>query len=286
MIPAQCLSIVIPAKNESAGLQKVLPKLLAMMDGAELVVVDDGSSDDTRDVAQSYGVQVVSHPYSKGNGAAIKTGVRAATRDWVLCMDADSQHDPNNILSILEKAADGFHMVVGARDKGSQASLFRGVGNGIYNMLASWVVGYPVLDLTSGFRLVEREKFVKYLDLLPNGFSYPTTITLAFFKAGFSVGYVPVTMPARIGKSHLSITKDGFRFFMILFKLATLHSPLKVFLPFSVLHLLVGVGYYSFTYISYGRFTNMSLLLISLGFVIFLMGLLSEQITALYYKDK
>lgn len=280
------ITVIIPAKNEEAGIRRVLPNLRDLMPGAEIIVVDDGSTDLTASVSRELGAKVVSHPYSKGNGAAIKTGVRSATRDVILCMDADSQHDPQQIIILIEKYYQGYHMVVGARNRSAQASAARAFGNYIYNRLSSWVVGHEILDLTSGFRIINREKFIRFIDLLPNGFSYPTTITMAFFKVGYSVGYANVRVDQRIGKSHLSVAKDGVRFFLIIFKIATLHSPLKIFLPFSIAHLVLGVGYYVYTFMEYHQFRNMSLLMISIGFVIFLMGLLSEQITALYYKDK
>lgn len=280
------LSIIIPAKNEEAGLSKFLPVLNKLYPEAEVIVVDDGSSDSTASVAVGFSAKVISHPYSKGNGAAIKTGARNATRDVILCMDADSQHDPQEISRLVDKYHEGYHMVVGSRSRAHQASVARAFGNGLYNRLASIVVGHKVKDLTSGFRVVNRDKFLRFIDLLPNGFSYPTTITMAFFKVGYSVAYVDVNVNRRIGKSHLSVTKDGIRFLLIIFKVATLHSPLKIFLPLAMFHLVAGVGYYFYTYFMFNQFRNMSLLTISVGVVIFLMGLLSEQITALYYKDK
>jgi len=282
----ESLSIVLPAKNEAQSLKILLPRLKDAYPAAEVIVVDDGSTDDTVDICRKNNVVVISHPYSKGNGAAIKTGARNATREIVVCMDADSQHDPDQIHILVDKYHQGYHMVVGARRRSAQASAARAFGNFFYNKLSSWVVGHKIADLTSGFRAVNREKFIRFIDLLPNGFSYPTTITMAFFKVGYSVGYVDVRVDQRIGKSHLSVLRDGVRFLLIIFKIATLHSPLKIFLPFALVHLLLGVGYYAYTFLVYHQFRNMSLLMISLGFIIFLMGLLSEQITALYYKDK
>ena len=280
------ITVIIPAKNEEPGLRTVLPLLRDIMPGAEIIVVDDGSTDGTAAVSRDMGAKVVTHPYSKGNGAAIKTGARNATREIILCMDADSQHDPRQIRVLVDKYYEGYHMVVGARNRSAQASAVRAFGNFVYNHLSSWVVGHRIADLTSGFRIINREKFIRFIDLLPNGFSYPTTITMAFFKVGYSVGYVDVRVDQRIGKSHLSVARDGIRFLLIIFKIATLHSPLKIFLPFALVHLVLGMGYYVYTFLAYHQFRNMSLLMISLGFVIFLMGLLSEQITALYYKDK
>ena len=274
------LSVVIPAKNEASGLEKLLPDLLSRCPDAEVIVVDDGSTDSTVAVCEKSGIQVVSHPYSKGNGAAIKSGARAATGDYIVFMDADCQHDPADIARLFSKVAEGFDMVVGAR-RGleSQASMFRWGANGLYNRLASWMVNSQINDLTSGFRIVDRRKFLSFLYLLPNGFSYPTTSTMAFFRAGYSVGFVPITVSARIGKSHINVVRDGVRFFLIIFKIGTLYSPLKVYFPMAVLVAGLGVINYLMAAMSSGvlRFTNMSTLLVLAGMIIFLMGLLSEQ---------
>ena len=279
------LSIIMPAKNEAAGLAKVLPGLRERFPDAELIVVDDGSSDDTASVASAAGARVLHHPYSKGNGAAIKTGARAATGEVIVFMDADGQHDPADIPRLLDTLQQGYDMVVGARQKGSQASVGRGLANGFYNRLASWMTGHNVEDLTSGFRAVRADKFREFLYLLPNGFSYPTTSTMAFFRAGYAVAYVPIHAAKRIGKSHIRLLRDGTRFLLIIFKIGTLFSPLKIFAPVALAMFLMGSGWYGWTWWHEGRFTNMSTLLYTGSVVVFLMGLISEQITALMYKD-
>lgn len=280
------VSVVLPAKNESGAIGDTVKSitLLGLVD--EILVVNDGSTDNTKQVAEDAGAIVISHPYSKGNGAAIKTGARHATGDVIVFMDADGQHDPNDIPRLLAKIEAGFDLVVGARQKGSQANLGRGMANGLYNSLASYMTEHTVEDLTSGFRAVKAEKFREFLYLLPNGFSYPTTSTMAFFRAGYSVAYVPIHAAKRIGKSHIQPLKDGVRFFLIIFKIATLFSPLKMFLPIAVLLFMMATGWYGHTLYEYGRFTNMSALLYTGSIMIFLMGLISEQITALMYKEK
>lgn len=285
---AQTLSIVIPAKNEQQGLGALLPKLRALYPTSEIIVVDDGSTDDTVGVCEANQVKVISHPYSMGNGAAVKTGARAASGERLTFMDADGQHDPEDIARLLEKLDDGFEMVVGARTSESQASIGRWFGNSVYNRLASWMVGQKISDLTSGFRAVYTRKFCEFLDLLPNGFSYPTTITMAFFRSGYGVGYVPIRAHARgdNGKSHIRLLTDGTRFFLIIFRVGTLYSPLKIFFPISLAHFLVGATYYAYTYITYGRFTNMSALLLIVSVLIFLIGLVSEQVTMLLYSER
>ncbi len=281
-------SIVIPAKNEEQGLALTLPKLRDMYPEAEIIVVNDGSSDSTVEVCEAAGVQVVSHPYSKGNGAAIKTGARTARGEFLVFMDGDGQHDPADIEKLLYKIEEGYDLVVGARSgRSSQASMARWSANSLYNFLASWMVNQRIEDLTSGFRAVNREKFLSFLYLLPNGFSYPTTSTMAFFRAGYSVGFVDIEVSQRLGKSHISLVRDGVRFFLIIFKIGTLYSPLKVYFPMSVLLAGLGVLNYALNFLASGvlRFTNMTTLLLLGGVIVFLMGLLSEQLTNLQYKD-
>jgi len=281
-------SIVIPAKDEEQGLAATLPKLVSSYPDAEVIVVNDGSSDGTVAVCEANGVRVVSHPYSKGNGAAIKSGARAARGEYIVFMDGDGQHDPADIEKLLYKVEEGYDMVVGARgSRGDQASLARWSANSLYNWLAGWMVNRRIDDLTSGFRIVHREKFLGFLYLLPNGFSYPTTSTMAFFRAGYSVGFVPIKVTQRLGKSHINMVRDGVRFFLIIFKIGTLYSPLKVYFPASVAVAGFGVMNYLFANIGQGtwHFTNMSTLLLLSGMVIFLIGLLSEQLTNLQYRD-
>lgn len=256
------------------------------MPGAELIVVNDGSTDDTLAVCQQYGAQVVTHPYGMGNGAAVKSGARKAQGDVLIFMDADGQHQPQDIPILLEKLAQGYDMVVGARGSGSQAGVHRAIANRFYNRLATWMVGQKVEDLTSGFRAVNAKKFRRFLYMLPNGFSYPTTITMSFFRAGYAVGYFPIHAPKRIGNnSHMRVMRDGVRFLLIIFKIGSLYSPLKLFFPVSAVFFLLGMGNYLHTYLMLHRFTNMSALLLITAVIVFLIGLVSEQITMLAYKD-
>ena len=280
------ISVVIPAKNEAASVASVVEAVIRQIPHSEVIVVDDGSSDDTGSLAKSAGAIVIKHPYSKGNGASIKSGARAAVGDIIIFMDADGQHDPKDISSLLAAIDEGYDLVVGARQSGSQASVGRGLANGLYNKLATYMTGHKVEDLTSGFRAVRAEKFKEFLYLLPNGFSYPTTSTMAFFRAGYSVKYVPIHAAQREGKSHIKPLKDGMRFLLIIFKVATLYSPLKLFTPAAALFFLLGLGWYGYTFTVISRFTNMSALLFTSGFMLFMMGLISEQITTLMYKER
>jgi glycosyltransferase involved in cell wall biosynthesis len=279
------LSIILPAKNEAEGLQQLLPALREKFPEAEILVVNDGSTDNTPEVCAANGVNIVTHRQSKGNGGAVKAGARAASGSILVYMDADGQHKPEDISRLLESLEHGHDMAVGARSSDSQASIGRGIANAFYNWFATRMTGQVIPDLTSGFRAVTASKFREFLYLLPNGFSYPTTITMAFFRAGFSVDYVPIVAQPRKGKSHLRPLRDGIRFLVIIFKVATLYSPLKIFVPISGLLFMAGIGYYLYTYITAERFTNMGVLLIITSMLVFLIGLVSEQITTLMYRD-
>lgn len=285
------VSIILPARNEGSAVGATVRAIYAQLallnlsGAAEVLVVNDGSSDDTARVAQEAGARIIHHPYGKGNGAAIKTGARAAQGDILVFMDADGQHDPADIPRLLKRLDDGHDMVVGARQKGSQANPWRGFANGMYNRLATWMTGHRVEDLTSGFRAVRASRFREFLYLLPNGFSYPTTCTMAFFRAGYSVTYEPIHAAKRVGKSHIKLLRDGTRFLLIIFKIGTLFSPLKIFAPVALIMFILASGWYGWTFAHQGRFTNMSALLYTGSVMVFLLGLISEQITALMYRD-
>lgn len=278
------LSIVLPARNEALTICPLLDALRRIYPEAEILLVNDGSHDGTACLAKKCGVRVLSHPYSLGNGAAIKTGARNATGGIIVFMDADGQHDPADIPRLLAKLDEGFDMVVGARSPGSQASLARRMANGFYNWLASAMTGHEILDLTSGFRVVRADRFRKFLYLLPNGFSYPTTSTMAFFRSGFPVAYVPIHAGERQGESKIRLLHDGARFFVIILRIGALFSPMRFFLPISGFLFFSGLGLYAYNYLTQGRFTNMSLLLFMSALFTFLMGILSEQVSSLHYR--
>jgi len=276
------VTILLPAFNEAAGIAETINKIKKLYPHYELLVIDDGSSDLTVQKAIESGANVWPHPYNIGNGAAIKTGIRCAKGDWIVMMDADGQHDPADIAKLLEHK-DHYDMVVGARSNKTQASLLRLVANTIYNSFASYVTKFNILDLTSGFRVVRRETARKYLYLLPNTFSYPSTLTLAYLRSGLSIRYVPIEAKKRQGKSKIKLFQDGARFFLIITKIATLFSPLRVFLPVSFTLFLTGLLYYIYTFITAHRFSNMSALLFSSALILFMMGLVSEQISQMRY---
>lgn len=280
------VSVVVPARNEALTIARLCRDIQTELPDAELIVVDDGSSDGCGDAAAQAGARVVSHPHSLGNGAAIKSGARVARGNILVFLDGDGQHDAQDIPRLLAQIDAGHDLVVGARQtRGDQASLARWGANQLYNRLASVLVGHPVDDLTSGFRAVVRSKFLAILALLPNGFSYPTTSTMAFYRAGHSVSFVPIAVRQRPDKtgSHIRPLRDGLRFLTIIFKVVTLYSPLKVFAPASLAIFVAGIGYYAYTYLSDGRFTNMGMLLLLSAMLVFLIGLLSEQVTTLIH---
>ncbi|MGZ8095530.1 MAG: glycosyltransferase family 2 protein [Methylosarcina sp.] len=279
------ISIVLPAKNEAASLKLLLPQIKQIFPSAEILVINDGSSDETAKIAAEEGARVISHPYSQGNGAAIKTGARHAAGDLLVFMDSDGQHNPEDIPALLDLLNHGYDMVVGARNPKTHASWFRRLANAFYNRLASIMTGHKIEDLTSGFRAVKADKFRKFLYLLPNGFSYPTTCTMAFFRSGFPVAYIPIHAGRREGKSHIRLLKDGIRFFIIILRIGTLFSPMRLFLPISGSIFIMGMAYYGYTFFTSGRFTNMSALLLLSSLLIFLIGIISEQISSLHYKN-
>lgn len=276
------VTILLPAYNEEHSIANTINKIKQLYPDFEILVIDDGSTDQTMRTAIEAGATVWPHPYNIGNGAAIKTGLRMASGEWIIMMDADGQHNPEDIARLLEHK-DTFDMVVGARNKGSDTKFHRDIANTIYNWFASYVTKFKIQDLTSGFRLVNQKTVQKFIELLPNTFSYPSTITMAYLRTGRSIKYVPIQTKARIGKSKIKLLQDGVRFLLIIIKVTTLFSPLRVFLPTSAVLFLMAIGYYLFTFITQGRFTNMSALLFTSSLIIFMMGLISEQISQLYY---
>lgn len=283
---SQNISVIIPAKNEGKNIDRLISILKQLHPGFEIIVIDDGSTDDTAAVAKNAGAKVYSHPYNVGNGAAIKSGIRMASGDVLVFMDADLQHNPEDIETMLSYFPD-YDMVVGARSKKDQASLGRALGNKLYNWLASYVARFKVQDLTSGFRAIKSDIAQQFLYLLPNTYSYPTTLTLAVLRTGRALKYVSIKVEVRkTGKSNINIVKDGIRFFMIIVKICTLFSPFRIFLPVSSFMFCLGLFYYIYTFLAWGRFTNMSALLFTTSIIIFMMGLISEQISQMRFERR
>ena len=280
------VSVIIPAHNESETIGQVINQIKSDYPDFEIIVVDDGSTDNTASVAEDAGAIVHRHPYNIGNGAAVKSGIRLASGTILVFMDGDGQHDPLDIEKMLHYFPH-YDMVVGARSLRQQASLGRAFGNKIYNWLASYVAKFPVPDLTSGFRAIKSDIARHFLYLLPNTYSYPTTLTLGALRNGRSVKYTPVNVRnRRTGKTKINIFRDGVKFFMIITKICTLYSPFRIFLPVSFLMFLLGLSYYIYTYIAWGRFTNMSALLFTTSILIFMMGLVSEQICQMRFDRR
>lgn len=276
-VDASKVSIVIPAHNEEAVIGQVLDQLHQQADFLEIIVVDDGSTDNTITVATEHGAKIVRHPYNIGNGAAVKSGIRAAQGDIIMLMDSDGQHPPKDVLRLLSYVGD-YDMVVGARTSESDSAIHRNVANSVFNRYASYIIGYQIPDLTSGFRAIKAPILKRFVYLLPNGFSYPSTITIAMFQSGFRVKYEPIVAPARVGRSKIRPLKDGLAFLLKITQLGTIFAPMKIFLPISILFEVVGLSYGAYLLMFLHVFSNMAALLIMLGVIIFLMGLVSYQI--------
>jgi glycosyltransferase involved in cell wall biosynthesis len=277
------VSIVIPALDEAATISDLVLRLRASAPWREVIVVDDGSSDSTADVARSAGADVIRHPYNKGNGAAVKTGIRHASGEFVLILDGDGQHSPDDARRIVAPLGD-YDLVVGARSGSTHASTGRRAGNGLLNLLASHLTGRPIPDLTSGFRAARRECLREFMHLLPNGFSTPTTTTLAFIRAGYSVAFEPVNAQRRTGHSKIRLASDGAKFLLILLKIVTVFSPLRVFVPISLVAFVVGTVYGVWNAVANGRIPNGAVLLILFAALVLLVGLVSEQVSSLRFS--
>jgi glycosyltransferase involved in cell wall biosynthesis len=280
------ISIIIPAHNEAENIGTLVREIRSVYPEAEVIVVNDGSTDQTAKAAHEAGAEVYSHPYNIGNGAAIKSGIRAASGDILVFMDADGQHKPEDVARLLELFPE-YDMVVGARSFSGQASFGRAIGNKVYNWLGSYVAKFPIHDLTSGFRAVKADIAHGFLYLLPNTYSYPTTLTLGVLRSGRSLKYIPIQARSRKrGTSGIKLFRDGVRFFMIIIRICTLYSPMRVFLPVSLAMVLLGLINYAITYFSQGRFTNMSALLFTNGVLVFMMSLISEQISQMRFERR
>ena len=279
------VSIVIPAFNEGPVIAQVVAALAAAGAWHEIIVVDDGSADATGAHAAAAGACVVKHPYNKGNGAAVKSGIRRATGKYVLIVDGDGQHQAGDALRLIERLGE-YDLVIGARAASTQATHARRVGNGALNRLAGYLTGREIPDLTSGFRAARREHLREFLHLLPNGFSTPTTTTLAFIKAGYNVTFEPVEARPRVGSSKIRLARDGAKFLVIILKIVTLFSPLRVFLPLALAAFLAGTVYGIWNVVTHARIPNGAVLLILFSVLVFLVGLVSEQIAALRFEGR
>ena len=285
MAAPSSVSIIVPAYNEAHAISGLVTALRAAAAWHEIIVVDDGSKDDTATHAATAGATVVRHPYNKGNGAAVKTGIRAASGEFILIVDGDGQHQPEDAIRLVSRLGE-YDLVIGARSTGTQATHARRFGNSALNSLASYLTDREIPDLTSGFRAARREHLREFIHLLPNGFSTPTTTTLAFIKAGYNVAFEPVEARQRAGQSKIRLARDGTKFVMIILRIVTIFSPLKVFLPVSIAPFVLGVGYAAWTIYHEMHVTNTSVLLITLAVIVFLVGLVSEQISALRFEGR
>ncbi len=285
MASPDSVTIVVPAFNEGNSIGQVVTELRAAAPWHEVLVVDDGSTDGTGTAAQDAGARVVRHPYNKGNGASVKTAIRAATSDWIAIIDADGQHPPADAQRLTERLGE-YDLVIGARHPLTQATRGRWLGNAILNWLASYLTEREIPDLTSGFRAARRECLLEFIHLLPNGFSTPTTTTLAFIKAGYNVAFEPIDARARVGTSKIRLASDGAKFLLILLKVITIFSPLRIFAPVSVVSFTLGAAYGAWNFIYHGRIPNGAVVLLLFSILIMLVGLVSEQISTLRFEGR
>jgi glycosyltransferase involved in cell wall biosynthesis len=285
MASPDSVTIVVPAFNEGESIGRVVSELRAAARWHDVLVIDDGSTDGTGRAAQEAGARVVRHPYNKGNGASIKTAIRAATSEWIAIIDADGQHPPADTERLTERLGE-YDLVIGARHPLTQATRGRWLGNAILNWLASYLTEREIPDLTSGFRAARRECLVEFIHLLPNGFSTPTTTTLAFIKAGYNVAFEPIDARARVGTSKIRLASDGAKFLLILLKVITIFSPLRIFAPVSVVSFALGTAYGAWNFIYHGRIPNGAVVLLLFSILIMLVGLVSEQISTLRFEGR
>ncbi|HVH56917.1 MAG TPA: glycosyltransferase family 2 protein [Vicinamibacterales bacterium] len=285
MADPSAVSIIVPALNEEHAIGTLIEELRAAASWHEIIVVDDGSIDATAERATQSGARVVRHPYNKGNGASVKSGIRHATGEYILIIDGDGQHKPEDAVRLVSRLG-LYDLVIGARSAGTQATSTRRYGNSLLNWLAGYLTDRDIPDLTSGFRAARREHLREFIHLLPNGFSTPTTTTLAFIKAGYNVAFEPVQARQRAGQSKIHLARDGTKFLMIILRIVTIFSPLRIFLPVSLASFIVGAGYAGWTIYSQSHVTNTSVLLIILAVIVFLVGLVSEQISALRFEGR
>jgi glycosyltransferase involved in cell wall biosynthesis len=279
------VSVVIPAMNEAAAIGPLIRDLAAAAPWREILVIDDGSTDETGAQAAAAGARVIRHPYNKGNGAAVKTGIRQATGEYILIIDGDGQHNPADALRLVARLGE-YDLVVGARTGRTQANLTRRLGNGALNWLAAYLTERAIPDLTSGFRAATRAGLLGFLSLLPNGFSTPTTTTLCFIKAGYNVGFEPVAARPRLGSSKIRLSSDGPKFLLIVLRIITIFSPLRIFVPIAAVAFAIGAGYGIWTIATQRHVTNSSVLLVMLAVIVLLVGLVSEQISALRFDER
>lgn len=285
MAAPQSVTVVVPAFNEAESIANVVTALLAAAPWHEVLVIDDGSTDRTGAAAEGAGARVVRHPYNKGNGASVKTAIRSSTAEWIAIVDGDGQHPSEDAMRLVSRCGE-FDLVIGARDPSTQATNGRRAGNAILNWLASYLTERPIPDLTSGFRIARREYLLEFIHLLPNGFSTPTTTTLAFMKAGYNVTFEPIGARQRVGKSKIRLARDGAKFLLILLKIITIFSPLRIFAPISALAFSVGTFYGAWNFVYHERIPNGAVLALMFSVMVLLVGLVSEQIATLRFEGR
>lgn len=281
-------SIVIPAYNEECGLVFALENLrrCGLLDTCEVVVVDDASTDKTAEVAERFsGVRLIRHGVNKGYGAALKTGIRASRGQKIVVLDGDGQHPAEPIREVI-RMLDTSALVIGGRDRRSLQSKSRLIGKAVIRWLAEYLFEQRLPDYNSGFRGFRREAITPVLNLMPNGFSFSTTSTLAFLKLGYEIGEIPITVAPRQGRpSSVKFARDGGKTILLICRIIMLFNPLKIFVPGAAFMTAVGVIWAAVGVLFYQRVPNSAVALLTLGFLLFFVGLLADQISILNLKD-
>ena len=281
----QPISVIIPAYNEEETVKEVVLGIAQVLQESvyEIIVVNDGSTDSTKHNAVEAGARVVSHTAKRGYGASLKTGIRHSNHELIVTIDADGQHNPADILRLVNKWYDGFDMVVGARDAESFQYMSRMPGKKFLQWMAKFLVGESPEDVNSGLRIFKKSDALTYFPILPNAFSFSTTITLAMLKDAFRVGWVSIKTTPRKGRdSNVSFWKDGGRTIMLIIRITTLFNPLKMFLPVSLGSF--GIGFCYAVYNLLFREFNIpdgAEFLMTIGIIVFFFGIMADQFSSI-----
>lgn len=276
------ISIIIPAYNEEKSIESLIKNVKTLDIDKEIIVVNDGSTDDTEKIIKNISdIKTILHPYNKGNGAAVKTGILASSNENIIIIDADGQHNPEDVVKLIEEL-DNYDLVVGARTIDSDTEGIRDLGNYIFKKLGSYLTGIKIPDMTSGFRAFKKQHILRFFNLYPNGFSFPTTSTMCFLTTGLNVKFISIKSKKRAKGSISKIKplRDGFKFILIILRIIML-NPLKIFLTAGGFFFFVGILWSFKTILNTGGFSAGGLLFLISGINLIFFGFIFDQIVAL-----